>query len=108
MPVGTKVDLSKWGAMTEYMDQAISELRIETEREAKNRAADQEIEDREDGKQSDVGYYSSEDYQIDPFKRASQEVKWLFSTIPLGPVDSYGFRTFIPFRDVYGKVLYYT
>lgn len=106
--VGTKVDLAKWGAMTEYMDQAMSELRIETQREAKNRAADQEIEDREDGKQSDAGYYSSEDYEIDPFDRASQEVKWLFSTIPLGPVDSYGFRTFIPFRDVYGKVLYYT
>lgn len=97
----------------------MAELRIETKRDVENRIADQEVADREDGKQNDMGYYSSEDYEIDPFDRASQEVKWLFSTIPYGVVqdgeyqastdrNKYGFREFIPFRNVYGKVLYYT
>lgn len=114
-----KLDLEKWGAITPFMDQFMAELRIETVREAENRVADQEIEHREDGKQNDQGYYSSEDYEVDPFDRASQEVKWLFSTIPYGTIEDdkhkpatnrnkYGFREFIPFRNVYGKVLYYT
>ena len=114
-----KLDLGKWGAVTPFMDQAMAELRIETKRDVENRMADQEVADREDGKQNDMGYYSSEDYEIDPFDRASQEVKWLFSTIPYGVVqdgeyqastdrNKYGFREFIPFRNVYGKVLYYT
>lgn len=114
-----KLDLEKWGAITPFMDQFMAELRIETVREADNRVADQEIEHREDGKQNDQGYYSSEDYEVDPFDRASQEVKWLFSTIPYGTIEDdkhkpstnrnkYGFREFIPFRNVYGKVLYYT
>lgn len=45
-----KLDLSKWGAVTPFMDQAMAELRIETKREVENRVADQEVADREDGK----------------------------------------------------------
>lgn len=114
-----KLDIAKWGAITPFMDQAMSELRIETVREAQNRIDDQELQNREDGVQNDQGYYNSEDYEVDPFDRASQEVKWLFSTIPYGVIQNgewapatdrnkWGFREFIPFRNVYGKVLYYT
>lgn len=114
-----KLDIAKWGAITPFMDQAMAELRIETIRDAQNRIDEQELQNREDGVQNDQGYYNSEDYEVDPFDRASQEVKWLFSTIPYGTIQNgqwvpatdrnkWGFREFIPFRNVYGKVLYYT
>ena len=117
-----KLDLPKWDAVTPIIDAFMSDMRMETRKKVERRNQDEEIEQREDGRNT-FGELLTETYQLDPFDRASREVKWLFSTVPYGELigegidgefkettdhNKYGMNTFMPFKQVYGKVLYYT
>ena len=116
------IKLPNWDVMTPIMDEFMSDMRIETRKKVEDRAADEEMEQREDGRNT-FGELLTESFEIDPFTKASREVKWMFSTVPYGRVVKYGgqlkfeetldhnefgLNTFMPFKDVYGKVLYYT
>jgi len=116
------LDLPNWDAMTQIMDEFISDMRIETRKKIEERKEDEEISGREDGT-NPFGELLQESFEISPFDKASREVKWMFSTVPYGEVymegenlkwrettdhNEFGMSTFMPFKDVYGKVLYYT
>jgi len=101
----------------------MSDMRIETRKAIQDRKEDLEMDDREEGRNT-WGELLTENYEISPFERASREVKWMFSTVPYGKLvtnedgtlswnettdhNEFGMNTFMPFKDVYGKVLYYT
>jgi hypothetical protein len=89
----TTVELPNWNVMTPIVDEFMADMRIETRKKIENRRADEEIEQREDGRNV-FGELLTESYEISPFEKASREVKWLFSTIPYGEV----------YRDEAGKL----
>ena len=104
-----KVKLENWEAITPIIDEYMSDTRIDVRRKVEERKADEEMEQREEGLNT-FGELLTESYEISPYEKASREVKFLFSTVPYpdGSHNKFGMRTFMPFRDVYGKVLYYT
>lgn len=102
-----KTRLKNWDAVTPIIDKFMADMRIETRKKIESRQADEELIDREDGNNV-FGELLTENYQISPFDKASREVKWLFSTVPSAKKNSLGMDVFMPFRDVFGKVLYYT
>lgn len=104
-----KVHALNWDAVTPIIDEYMADMRLETRKKVENRKEDEEMESREDGRNT-FGELLTESYQIPPFERASREVKFLFSTVPYADTshNKYGMRTFMPYRDVFGKVLYYT
>lgn len=104
-----KVKLENWEAITPIIDEYMSDTRIDVRRKVEERKADEEMEQREEGLNT-FGELLTESYGISPYEKASREVKFLFSTVPYpdGSHNKFGMRTFMPFRDVYGKVLYYT
>lgn len=104
-----KVKLENWEAITPIIDEYMSDTRIDIRRKVEERKADEEMEQREEGLNT-FGELLTESYEISPYEKASREVKFLFSTVPYpdGSHNKFGMRTFMPFRDVYGKVLYYT
>ena len=104
-----KVKLENWEAIAPIIDEYMSDTRIDVRRKVEERKADEEMEQREEGLNT-FGELLTESYEISPYEKASREVKFLFSTVPYpdGSHNKFGMRTFMPFRDVYGKVLYYT
>ena len=104
-----KVKAKKWDAITPIIDEYMADMRIETRKKIETRKEDEEMQSREEGRNT-FGELLTESYEIDPFERASREVKFMFSTVPYADTshNKYGMRTFMPFRDVFGKVLYYT
>lgn len=104
-----KVKLENWDAIAPIIDEYMSDTRIDVRRKVEERKADEEMEQREEGLNT-FGELLTESYEISPYEKASREVKFLFSTVPYqdGSHNKFGMRTFMPFRDVYGKVLYYT
>lgn len=104
-----RVKLENWEAITPIIDEYMSDTRIDVRRKVEERNADEEMEQREEGLNT-FGELLTESYEISPYEKASREVKFLFSTVPYpdGSHNKFGMRTFMPFRDVYGKVLYYT
>lgn len=103
------VKLENWEAITPIIDEYMSDTRIDVRRKVEERKADEEMEQKEEGLNT-FGELLTESYEISPYEKASREVKFLFSTVPYpdGSHNKFGMRTFMPFRDVYGKVLYYT
>ena len=104
-----KVKLENWDVIAPIIDEYMSDTRIDVRRKVEERKADEEMEQREEGLNT-FGELLTESYEISPYDKASREVKFLFSTVPYpdGSHNKFGMRTFMPFRDVYGKVLYYT
>lgn len=102
-----EVELPNWDAVAPLIEEFMSDMRIETRKKVEYRQDDEEISLREEGRNEfdELLTYSE---QINPLERASREVKWLFSTIPAEKPNNLGMKVFMPFRDVFGKVLYYT
>lgn len=102
-----KTQLKNWDAVTPIIEEFLSDMRIETRKKVEFRKEDEEMELRAEGRNEfdELLTYSE---QINPLERASREVKWLFSTVPAEKPNALGMEVFMPFRDVFGKVLYYT
>lgn len=102
-----KVEMSNWDAVVPIIDEFMADMRIETRKKVEFRKEDEEMEAREDGRNV-WGELLTESMEISPLERASREVKWMFSTVPAEKPNALGMEVFMPFRDVFGKVLYYT
>ncbi len=104
-----KVKLENWDAIAPIVSEYMSDTRIDIRRKIEDENADEEMSAREEGLNT-FGELLTESYEISPYEKASREVKFLFSTVPYADTshNKFGMRTFMPFRDVYGKVLYYT
>lgn len=104
-----KVKLENWDAIAPIVSEYMSDTRIDIRRKIEDEKADEEMNAREEGLNT-FGELLTESYEISPYEKASREVKFLFSTVPYADTshNKFGMRTFMPFRDVYGKVLYYT
>ena len=108
--VKKEMSVQKWAAIAPIFDEFMSDMRLETRKKIELIREDQELMNGEEGETSKDIFHIKQSYEISPFDRASREVKWFFSTVPYEDTshNKYGMRTFIPFQDVYGKVLYYT
>ena len=102
-----KVELPNWDAVAPLIEEFMADMRIETRKKVEYRKEDEEISLREEGRNEfdELLTYSE---NINPLDRASREVKWMFSTVPAKAPNELGMEVFMPFRDVFGKVLYYT
>lgn len=102
-----KVELPNWDAVAPLIEEFMADMRIETRKKVEYRKEDEEISLREEGRNEfdELLTYSE---NINPLDRASREVKWMFSTVPAKTTNELGMEVFMPFRDVFGKVLYYT
>jgi hypothetical protein len=81
----TSISLQNWDLVTPVIDEFMADMRIETRKKIENREFDEEMEQRDDGRNV-FGELLTESYEIDPLSRASREVKWWLSTIPNGRV----------------------
>ena len=121
----TRNEFPNWQAIMPYIDEFMSDMRIETDKSIKEAIEDEQMNINEKNQDNSIGQHIIESIEISPLDRVSRQVKWFFSTIPYvtrvnverngvrttilvtdKTHNSLGYAQFMPFEQIFGKVLF--